>query len=88
MRSDILQDALGEICDEYITDANKKISYKKGAKIYTRRYLIAALIAVLTFSMAYAIHLYNLQDLAVVDHTTENSENAEKKYMSAKRLCR
>ena len=87
MRSDILQDALGEICDEYITDANKKISYKKGAKIYTRRYLIAALIAVLTFSMAYAIHLYNLQDLAVVDHTTENSENAEKKvYVSEKAL--
>ena len=93
MRSEILQDALGAIRDEYIMDANIAIKSRRGSNIRFRRCLIAALVALFAFSTAYALHISRLQDLVVVDNgqeaegaREEMNAGTEKKYVSEKAL--
>ena len=94
MRSEILQDALGAIRDEYIMDANIAIKSRRGSNIRFRRCLIAALVALFAFSTAYALHISRLQDLVVADNGQEAEGAREEmnagteKNMSVKKCCR
>ena len=77
MKSEILLAAIGEIRDEYIMDANIEIIQHARYNVRPRRYLIAALVALLAISMVYAVHVYRMQQLVVVDHDVENAQMSE-----------